>query len=213
MNSLSLKKTLRKLVQHYPEAQCSLRFSSAWELLVATILSAQCTDERVNKITPGFFKKLPTVHTVAVARIATIERLVRSAGFYKNKAKGIKGSAQRIVTTYNGQVPTTMDELLTLPGVARKTANVVLGTAFHKACGIVVDTHVSRIVRRFGWTTHANPQKIEQDLMRLLPQKEWILFSHRLIRHGRTLCKAPTPVCSQCFLAQNCPKIGVKNKK
>jgi len=209
MQPLPVTETLRVLKRTYLEAHCSLRFRDPWELLVATILSAQCTDVQVNKVTPAFFQKFPDVQGVATARLASIETLVRSTGFYKNKAKAIKGSAQCIVEVYDDKVPDTMEELLTLPGVARKTANVLLGAAFGKVDGIVVDTHVGRIVRRFGWTKAADPKKIEVDLMRLLPRRAWVAFSHRLIQHGRAVCKAPTPVCSQCPLQKKCPRIEV----
>lgn len=213
MKPLAVRPTLALLHRQYPRAECSLVYKNPWELLVATILSAQCTDKRVNMVTPVFFEMLPTVEKAAKTRIVTIQKLIKSTGFYKNKAKAIKSSAKRIVSVYGGEVPETMEELLTLPGVARKTANVVLGAAYGKAYGIVVDTHVGRITYRFGWTQQKDPQKIEKDLMALLPKKEWISFSHRLIQHGRALCKAPIPVCSQCPLNKKCPKVGVVKEK
>ena len=198
-------KVLRLLRKHYSRAQCSLRYRSPLQLLIATILSAQCTDERVNTVTPLLFKKYRTLQDYATADHRALELAIKSTGFYRNKARSIQGAARMILADFGGKVPNTMENLTALPGVARKTANVVLGNAFHKAEGVVVDTHVGRITQRIGFTRHHDPKKIEQDLMNLLPQQEWILFSHMLILHGRALCKAPTPLCSQCFLKKICP--------
>jgi endonuclease-3 len=200
---------VRQLAKHYEEAECALGHESAFELLVATILSAQCTDERVNKVTPGLFRKYPDAHAFAVAPQADIEKAIQSTGFFRNKAKNIKACSQALVEKYDGRVPDELDELVELAGVGRKTANVVLGVAFGKAAGVVVDTHVGRISRRLGLTEHDDPNKVEADLMALLPQKEWINFAHRLIHHGRQICTARKPHCDACMLAELCPKIGV----
>lgn len=196
---------IRRLHLAYPDAICALDHSNAFELMVATILSAQCTDERVNKVTPALFARYPTPLAFAEADITELEQAVHSTGFYRNKAKNIKAAAQRLVQVYGGDVPTTMDELLTLAGVARKTANVVLGTAFGIADGVVVDTHVRRLSNRLGLTTHDDPEKIERDLMALLPRTEWVGFAHRLILHGRQVCDARKPNCALCTLNELCP--------
>lgn len=199
------KKQLQELKALYPDADCALHHNSPFQLLVATILSAQCTDARVNQVTPGLFKKYPAAQDFARATPATLENDIRSTGFFRQKARWIQSSAQKIVAQFNNQIPQTMEELLTLSGVARKTANVVLGTAFGKAVGVVVDTHVKRIAKRLGWTKHTDPVKVESDLMKLLPQREWIWISHALIQHGRRICKAPTPRCLECSLKKICP--------
>jgi len=196
---------VRRLRGEYPDCRCALVHSSPYELIVATILSAQCTDEMVNKTTPALFARYPTVDALARARLPTVERLVKSTGFYRNKAKSIVGMAQRVVAEYAGAVPQTMEELLTLPGVARKTANVVLGVAFGKAEGVVVDTHVRRLSNRLGLTKESDPVRIERDLMALLPRKDWIDVSHLLIWHGRRVCTARKPACDRCLLADRCP--------
>ena len=196
---------IRHLHLAYPDAICALDHNNAFELMVATILSAQCTDERVNKVTPALFARYPTPLAFAEADITELEQAVHSTGFYRNKAKNIKAAAQRLVQVYGGDVPTTMDELLTLAGVARKTANVVLGTAFGIADGVVVDTHVRRLSNRLGLTTHDDPEKIERDLMVLLPRTEWVGFAHRLILHGRQVCDARKPNCALCTLNELCP--------
>jgi len=196
---------IRRLHRAYPDAICALDHNNAFELLVATILSAQCTDERVNKVTPALFARYPTPLAFAEADITELEQAVHSTGFYRNKAKNIKTAAQRLVQVYGGEVPTSMDELLTLAGVARKTANVVLGTAFGIADGVVVDTHVRRLSNRLGLTTHDDPEKIERDLMVLLPRTEWVGFAHRLILHGRQICDARKPNCALCTLNELCP--------
>ena len=193
---------LRRL---YPDAKCSLDFTNPLELLVATQLSAQCTDERVNLVTVGLFQKYRSVEDYATVSQEELEQDIKSTGFYRNKAKNIRAAAQRIITAYNGEVPDTMEELLTLAGVARKTANVVLGNAFGIIVGFVVDTHIGRLSRRFSWTTSEDPVKVEQDLMRISPQADWLDLSHMLIYHGRAICTARKPACAACTLANLCP--------
>lgn len=195
---------LKGLAEAYPDAQCALVHRSAWELLVATILSAQCTDVRVNLVTPALFRKYPEVTDFAALTPEQLEPHIRSTGFYRNKAKSLVGAARRIVDTYAGKVPDTMAALLTLPGVARKTANVVLGVWFHKAVGIVVDTHVTRISRRLELTRQEAPEKIEPDLQKLIPSQQWIAFSHRVIAHGRQTCLARKPKCAACPIELLC---------
>jgi endonuclease-3 len=195
---------LRRLDEAYPNAQCALAHKNAWQLLVATILSAQCTDKRVNMVTPALFKKYPTVRDFAAVRPEVLAEDIRSTGFFNNKAKSIVGAAKKLVSDYGGKVPQTMEELLGLPGVARKTANVVLGTAFGKATGVVVDTHVQRIAGRLDLTKQKDPVKIEQDLMKAIPQEKWIIFSHQMIHHGRQVCDARKPACSRCNLETLC---------
>ena len=195
---------LKRLDQLYPDATCALTHKSAWELLVATILSAQSTDVNVNRVTPELFRKYPTVDAFAALTPEQLEPDVRSTGFFRNKSKSVVGAAKKIVSDFGGHVPDEMDKLLTLPGVARKTANVVLGTWFKKADGIVVDTHVQRISRRLELTTQTDPQKIEQDLMRVIPHGKWILFSHQIIWHGRKICIARKPKCADCLLENLC---------
>ena len=195
---------LKGLDEAYPAAECALTHRSSWELLVATILSAQCTDVRVNMVTPELFRRFPTPQKMAKATLPQLEALIRTTGFFRNKAKSIQGAARKIVTDFNGQVPQTLAELITIPGAARKTANVVLGVAFAKAEGVVVDTHVFRIARRLGLAKAETPQKVEQELMRILPQSRWIDFSHQLIHHGRQVCEARKPKCDRCNLEQLC---------
>jgi endonuclease-3 len=195
---------LKRLNDLYPEVTCALTHSSAWELLVATILSAQSTDVNVNRVTPELFRKYPTVEDFAALTPEQLEPDVRSTGFFRNKSKSVVGAAKKIVADFDGQVPDEMDKLLTLPGVARKTANVVLGTWFKKAEGVVVDTHVHRISRRLELTKENEPQKIEQDLMKIIPRDRWILFSHQVIWHGRKLCFARKPNCVECPLENIC---------
>jgi endonuclease III len=195
---------LRRLDQLYPEVTCALTHASAWELLVATILSAQSTDANVNRVTPELFRKYPTVEAFAALTPEQLEPDVRSTGFFRNKSKSVVGAAKKIVADFGGRVPDEMDKLLTLPGVARKTANVVLGSWFKKAEGVVVDTHVHRISRRLELTSENDPQKIEQDLMRIIPREKWILFSHQIIWHGRKLCIARKPKCADCALENLC---------
>jgi endonuclease III len=199
-----ISQILTRLDQLYPAVTCALTHSSAWELLVATILSAQSTDVNVNRVTPELFRKYPTVEAFAALTPEQLEPDVRSTGFFRNKSKSVIGSAKRVVADFGGQVPDDMEKLLTLPGVARKTANVVLGSWFNKAVGIVVDTHVHRISRRLELTTNNDPQKIEQDLMKIIPREEWILFSHQIIWHGRSLCIARKPKCVDCPLENLC---------
>ncbi len=195
---------LDELDKLYPAATCALRHRDAWELLVATILSAQCTDKRVNEVTPELFRKYPAVRDFAAADPAVLAQDIRPTGFYNNKAKAIVGAARRILSAFGGKVPRTMEEMLTIPGVARKTANVVLGTAYGIPSGIVVDTHVQRVARRLGLTREKDPVKIERDLMALIPQEKWIVFAHQLILHGRTLCAARRPRCAACPLNRLC---------
>ncbi|HXM66750.1 MAG TPA: endonuclease III [Candidatus Acidoferrum sp.] len=195
---------LKRLDQLYPDVTCALTHTSAWELLVATILSAQSTDVNVNRVTPELFRKYPTVEAFAALKPEQLEPDVRSTGFFRNKSKSVVGAAKKIVTDFGGQVPMNMKDLLTLPGVARKTANVVLGSWFKIAEGIVVDTHVQRISRRLELTTNTDPQKIEQDLVRIIPREKWILFAHQIIWHGRKLCIARKPRCVDCLLENIC---------
>jgi endonuclease III len=195
---------LERLAQAYPSAECALHHRNPWELLVATILSAQCTDARVNMVTPGLFKRFPTPTDFAHAPLVEIEEEIRSTGFYHNKAKSLNGAARKLVDEYAGKVPQTMDELLSLPGVARKTANVVLGVAFGKAVGVVVDTHVLRLSRRLELTKETQPVAVEKDLMKVIPHNHWIAFSHELIHHGRQVCIARKPRCVDCTLETLC---------
>jgi endonuclease-3 len=195
---------LKRLDQTYPGATCALHHSNAWELLVATILSAQCTDVRVNMTTPELFRKYPTPQAFAALKPEQLEPDIRSTGFFRNKSKSVVGAAKKLVTDFGGQVPDDMEKLLSLPGVARKTANVVLGTWFGKADGVVVDTHVYRISRRLELTTNTDVQKIEQDLMRVIPRDKWIIFAHQIIWHGRKLCIARRPKCAECPLETLC---------
>jgi endonuclease-3 len=195
---------LKRLDQLYPDVKCALTHSSAWELLVATILSAQSTDVNVNRVTPELFRKYPTVEAFAALTPEQLEPDVRSTGFFRNKSKSVVGTARKVVADFGGQVPLNMADLLTLPGVARKTANVVLGSWFKIAEGVVVDTHVHRISRRLELTTNSDPKKIEQDLMRVIPREKWILFSHQIIWHGRRLCIARKPKCVDCPLETIC---------
>jgi endonuclease III len=200
---------IARLAAAYPEATCSLDFQSPFELLVATILSAQCTDERVNMVTPSLFAKYRRPEEYLAVAAEELERDIHSTGFYRNKAKSIRGAAQLLIERYGGEMPRTMEEMLTLPGVARKTANVVLGTAYGIAEGIAVDTHVRRLSGRLGLTQHDDPVKIERDLMALVPCEQWIGFSHRLILHGRQVCHARRPACDQCTLSDLCPSANV----
>jgi len=195
---------LKALDEMYPDATCALIHRNPWELLVATILSAQCTDKRVNEVTPGLFRKYPTPRDFAAVRPEALASDIRSTGFFNNKAKSIVGAAKKIVNEFGGKVPRTLEELITVPGAARKTANVVLGTAYNIASGIVVDTHVQRIARRLDLTKQTDPGKIEQDLMKVVPQDRWILFSHQIIHHGRALCVARKPKCAECRLDPVC---------
>jgi len=199
-----VSKILKRLDERYPNVTCALHHNSAWELLVATILSAQCTDARVNMVTPILFEKYPTVEHFAALQPEDLEPDIRSTGFFRNKSKSLVGAARKIFEQFNGDVPRTMDELLEIPGVARKTANVVLGTWYKIADGVVVDTHVQRISWRLELTRNEDPQKIEQDLMKVIPRAKWIDFSHQIIHHGRSLCIARNPKCSDCPLETLC---------
>ena len=200
-----IRTILRRLEKAYPDAECALHHRNAYELLVATILSAQCTDETVNKVTPALFARYPTPQRLAAAKRADVERLVHATGFFRNKAKNIQGAAQTLVADFGGEVPRDMDDLLSLPGVARKTANVVRGVCFSLADGIVVDTHVRRLSQRLGLTQNDDPAKIEQDLMQVIPKSKWIVFAHQLIWHGRRVCLAKKPKCDECVLLDVCP--------
>jgi endonuclease-3 len=199
-----IQEILRRLDQLYPDVTCALHHKSAWELLVATILSAQSTDVRVNMVTPELFRRYPTVQDFAALTPEQLQPDVRSTGFFRNKSKSVVGAAKKIVSDFGGQVPDQMEQLLTLPGVARKTANVVLGTWFEKNEGVVVDTHVQRISRRWELTRNDDPKKIEQDLMQVIPREKWTLFSHQVIWHGRKLCIARRPKCVDCPLENIC---------
>lgn len=195
---------LKGLDEAYPDVKCALDHRSPWELLVATILSAQCTDVRVNMVTPELFRRFPTPQAMAKATLPELEELVRTTGFYRNKAKSIQGAALKVSTEFKGKVPQTLAELITIPGAARKTANVVLGVCFNKAEGVVVDTHVFRIARRLELAKGDSPEKVEQELMQVLPQERWISFSHQIIHHGRAVCDARKPKCDRCNLEPLC---------
>ncbi len=207
---LNVDQGLALLKEHYGNAECALVHRNPFELVIATILSAQCTDERVNMVTPNLFARFPTPEQMAKASLEELEELIRSTGFYKNKAKSLKNCATNLVANYNSEVPRSLEELIELPGVGRKTANVVLGVAYQIATGVVVDTHVTRLSARFRWSNAPTAEKIEQDLMKIIPQSDWIACSHLLIHHGRKLCKARTPLCKSCFLFDRCPRYGVK---
>jgi endonuclease-3 len=195
---------LEKLDEMYPAATCALHHKDAWQLLVATILSAQCTDQRVNMVTPGLFKKYPTMQDFAAVSPDVLAQDIKSTGFFNNKAKSIVGAARKILTDFGGQIPRNIDELQTVPGAARKTSNVVLGTAFGIASGIVVDTHVQRIAQRLDLTKEEDPVKIERGLMKIIPQDRWILFSHQVIHFGRNICVARKPKCAECPIEPVC---------
>lgn len=199
-----LQRILEALDTRYPNVTCALSHSSPWQLLVATILSAQCTDERVNMVTPDLFRRFPAIEDLAAAEPAEVAQVIRSTGFFNNKARNIVCAARAILADHHGQVPRTMDELLAIPGAARKTANVVLGTAYGIPSGVVVDTHVARISARLDLTRQSNPVKIEQDLISILPQDRWIQFSHQVIHFGRELCQARKPKCSACPIERDC---------
>jgi endonuclease-3 len=204
-----VKKIIRLLRKHYPRATTSLSYDSVHQLLVATILSAQCTDERVNMVTPGLFKKYPSIKAFAEADLKELGEDIKSTGFFNNKAKSIKKSAREILERHGGKIPKTLDELTKLSGVGRKTGSVILGNAFGIAEGVVVDTHVARISRLLGLTREKDPVKIERDLMKILPGDDWIDWSHMIILHGRALCKARKPDCPNCFLNKLCPSAKV----
>jgi len=200
---------LARLSAAYGDAGCSLGHFSPLDLLVATILSAQCTDARVNMVTPELFRRFPDAASLAKAPPGALEKIIRSTGFFNAKAKAIRGAAKAIVERHGGEVPRTMAELLALPGVGRKTANVVLGNAWGSAAGVVVDTHVGRLARRLGWSEHADPEKVERDLNALVPRERWVWIGHALIEHGRRVCGARNPRCAECPLDDICPKSGV----
>jgi endonuclease-3 len=200
---------IARLHAEYPEARISLEFDNPYELIVATILSAQCTDERVNLVTPALFKRFPTPDDLAGARPEVVEDMIRSTGFFRNKTKSLLGMANAVVDRHEGRIPNTMEELVRLPGVGRKTANVVLGNAFGIDEGIVVDTHVTRLSNRLGLTRQQDAVKIEQDLVKIVPREEWTDIAHLFIHHGRAVCKAPTPRCAQCVLSDICPSSRV----
>ena len=204
-----ISEILKLLKKAYPDAHCSLNYTTPFELLIATILSAQCTDARVNQVTKDLFRKYPGPKDYLNVSEEELQNDIRTTGFFRNKTKSIRGASKKLLEEFRSEVPATMDQLLTLPGVARKTANVVLGNAFNITSGIVVDTHVSRVSQRLGLTKETQPEKIEKDLMKLVPKKEWISFSHRLILHGRYVCKAPKPDCPNCMLNDLCPSSTV----
>ena len=205
----SVQRIIASLKTRYPEALCALHHQTPFQLLAATILSAQCTDERVNMVTPALFAKYPSPESLAQAALEELEEIIKSTGFYRNKAKNLIGMAQAVVADHHGELPKTLDELVRLPGVGRKTAKVLLGTAFGIPSGVVVDTHVSRITKLLGLTTQNSAEQIERDLMELVPKEEWIDFSHRLIHHGRQICIARRPKCTECPLRPDCLRVGL----
>ena len=212
MADARIKQILARLKEHYPSASTALDHEGPFHLLMATILSAQCTDDRVNMVTPELFRKYPGPAEMASADLESLEEIIHSTGFYRNKARSIRKASEKLVEDFKGEVPSRMEDLLTLPGVARKTANVVLGTWFRKPEGVVVDTHVKRISGLLGLTSKKDPNQIEKDLMAVLPRDEWIGYSHRIILHGRATCKARRPLCAECFLADLCPSAKVQHE-
>ena len=202
-------KVVRALKKDYPDVTCALKYDSSFQLLVATILSAQCTDERVNIVTKELFKKYPAPEHLAKVPIKSLEKAIKSTGFFRNKAKNIKACAKQLMDEYDGELPQDIEQMVDLPGVGRKTANVVLGTAYGLATGVVVDTHVGRITRRLGMTKQKDAVKVETDLMAQLPKKEWVDFSHRMIHHGRKVCSARKALCDDCSMSKFCPKVGL----
>ena len=206
------RRVIRLLRKHYPEARCSLDFRTSHQLMVATILSAQCTDERVNKVTPALFKKYPTIKAFADADLAQLEKDIYPTGFHSNKARAIRQSARQLLEWHDGRMPQKLEELVKLSGVGRKTGSVILGAGFALAEGIVVDTHVSRISRLLGFTQEKNPVKIERDLMQIIPRKDWIDYAYLLIDHGRAVCRARRPDCGGCFLNRLCPGAAVPGR-
>ena len=207
------KQVVLALAKAYPDATCALTHQNAYQLIAATILSAQCTDERVNMVTPTLFAKYPDVRALATADQSELEAMIRSTGFFRAKATSLRGMAKGVVENFGGEIPRTLDDLVTLPGVGRKTANVVLGTVWGIATGIVVDTHVKRITNLLGLTKSSNPEQIEQDLMQIVPQSEWVNFAHRLIHHGRRICIARRPKCPECPLLGCCQRVGLPSLK
>ena len=208
-NTAPVGSTLKRLAHLYGDAACSLGFQSPLELLVATVLSAQCTDARVNQVTPELFRRFPDVAALAASPPGALEEIIRSTGFFNAKAKSLRGIAKALMSEHGGEVPRSMEALLALPGVGRKTANVVLGNIWGMPEGVVVDTHVGRLARRLGWTRHADPAKAERDLNRIIPKDRWTWISHALIQHGRRICRARHPQCERCTLADICPRVGV----
>ena len=204
----SARSIYRILTKEYPDARCELDFNSPLELLIAPVLSAQCTDIRVNAVTPVLFNRFPTLETLAAAKLSEVEEIIYSTGFFRSKAKNIKELANKILNDFGGEVPNDLAQLVTLPGVGRKTANVVLGNAFGIP-GLTVDTHFGRLSRRFGWSTATDPVKVENDVAKLIPEKEWTLLSHKLIWHGRRICHSRKPECGICPLAKLCPSAGI----
>ena len=204
----SARSIYRILTKEYPDARCELDFNSPLELLIATVLSAQCTDIRVNAVTPVLFNRFPTLETLAAAKLSEVEEIIYSTGFFRSKAKNIKELANKILNDFGGEVPNDLAQLVTLPGVGRKTANVVLGNAFGIP-GLTVDTHFGRLSRRFGWSDQTDPVKVEKDVAELIPEKEWTLLSHKLIWHGRRICHSRKPECGICPLAKLCPSVGI----
>jgi endonuclease-3 len=204
------ERVVAHLRQDYPDVTCALENETPFELLIATILSAQCTDARVNMVTPELFRRWPDADAMAGAPIKALDKVIQSTGFFRNKAKNIKAASQGIAEKHGGEVPRDIEAMVALPGVGRKTANVVLGTAFGMATGVVVDTHVARLSKRLALTKQTDATKIEQDLMQLVPQTEWVDFAHRMIHHGRQICQARKPKCSQCSMNAFCPKVGVE---
>ena len=198
-------KIIKELQRLYPDTRCFLHYKTPFQLLCAVILSAQCTDERVNIVAPELFKAFPTPEKLAEAKQKDVEKIIKSTGFYHNKAKNLLGAAQALLELYKGKMPKTIEEMVEIPGVGRKTANVVLGEVYGISEGITVDTHVTRLSNRLGWTQHQDAVKIEQDLMKIIPKEEWLHFSHRLIQHGRKVCDARKPLCNVCTLAKWCP--------
>lgn len=213
MDAKNIAGMIAALKKAYPDAYCSLDHKDPFQLLIATILSAQCTDKRVNMVTPSLFEKYPGPAKMAAAPLADLEKLIRSTGFYKSKALSLKEASKAITENFDGKVPRSMDELRTLRGVARKTANVVLGSAFGIAAGVVVDTHVKRLAFRLGLTRETDPGKVETVLMKMVPEKYWIWFAHALVLHGRAVCGARKPLCEKCPLSALCPKLGVATNK
>jgi len=207
-----MQKIIALLKRHYPEACCTLTYRSPFTLLISTILSAQTTDKSVNEVTPELFGRFPDPESLSKARLQTIERIIKRIGLYKNKAKNLKNASKVLLDEFGGEVPKTMEELTRLPGVGRKTANVILGNAFGINVGITVDTHVKRLSNRLGLTKSNDPLKIERDLMKVVPNEDWTIISHLLIAHGRTICPARSPKCDDCFLRKLCPRIGVGEK-
>ena len=204
------RRVVRHLAKHYADAECALNYESPFQLLIATILSAQCTDERVNIVTADLFAKYPTAYDLAQATQKQVEKIVKSAGFYRAKAKNIRNCAKQLGEKHDGEIPLELEALSALPGVGRQTGNVLLGTAFGIPSGVVVDTHVGRISRRLGIAFEKDPVKVERELMAVLPKKEWIYYSHRMIHHGRAICDARKPLCEDCSMKRFCPRIGVK---